>query len=236
MKPSWNTKHIAMLLAALLLGILVSVQWPTTAAQSIRSSNPAAQTIHELELEQDELKRTIADLRARLDQQQQKAAGQTSILSQVRQELTLQKMRAGLLDVHGPGVRVVLNDGRYTTGSDTNGYIIHDYDIRDVINVLWMADAEAISVNGERIVNTTSIYCVGSTVMVNDTRLSPPYEIRAIGSTIQLQDHLRNPGYLVEIKDRVNRFGIELQIMPVETMTVPAYRGSFPQRYVQPGS
>ncbi|MBN1933742.1 MAG: DUF881 domain-containing protein [Anaerolineae bacterium] len=227
---------MVMLIAALLLGILVSVQWPTIAAQSISPLDPVSYTIHELELEQDELKRTIIDLRAQLNQQQQEAAGQTSVLLEVRQELTLQKMRAGLTDLRGPGIRVVLADGARSAGGDADGYIVHDYDIRDVVNVLWMAGAEAISVNGERIVNTTSIYCVGSTVMVNDTRLSPPYKIRAIGDSMRLQDHLRNPGYLVEIKERVKRFGIELDVIQVEMMTVPAYHGGLPQRYARPGS
>jgi len=236
MIASWNIKRMAMLFATLLLGILVSVQWPTGALQPIRSVDPVGNTIHELELEQDELKRTIAELRARLDRQQQENAGQTSVLLQVRQELALQKMRAGLTDVRGPGVRVILNDAPRSASANVDNVLIHDYDIRDVINVLWLAGAEAISVNEERLVNTSSIYCVGATVMINETRLSPPYQIRAIGNPLQLQDFLNNPGYLAQLKQRVERFGIGLEIMPVEMMTVPAYRGSLSPRYARPGS
>ena len=108
--------------------------------------------------------------------------------------------------------------------------------MRDVINVLWVSGVEAIAVNDERIVSNTSIYCVGATVMVNDTRLSPPYEISAIGDPARALEHLRNPGYLSDLKTRSRRLGLQVEFIRVDSMTLPAYRGSLPQRFVQPGS
>jgi uncharacterized protein YlxW (UPF0749 family) len=230
-------KQFSMLVAALLLGVLVSVQWPTIAAQYPSSPDQVSRTIQQLELEQQELKHTISHLRQKLDERQAEAAGSTLMLQEVRTELALQKMRAGLIAISGPGVQVILDDGAHTVrGADANGTLIHDYDLRDVINVLWMAGAEAISANGERVVSSTSIYCVGSTVMVNDTRLSPPYQINAIGDPVQLQDHLRNPGYLGDIKSRVERFEIKFEFIRVEAITIPAFRGSLPQRFARTGS
>lgn len=230
-------KQFSMLVAALLLGALVSVQWPTTAAQSSNSPDQVSRTIQQLELEQQEFKHTILMLRQKLDARQKEAAGSTLMLEEVRAELARQKMRAGLTAVRGPGIQVVLNDGAHPTrGIDTNGTLVHDYDLRDVINVLWMAGAEAISVNGERIVSSTAIYCVGSTVMVNDTRLSPPYQVNAIGDPIRLQDHLDNPGYLSDIKLRMERFDIKFEFFQIEVMTILAFRGSLPQRFTQPGN
>lgn len=220
-----------------MLGMLVSVQWPTTAVQPLDPSDQISHTIHQLEFEQQELKRTIGRLRAELNDRQQNTSASADVLREVRQELTRQKMYAGLIDVRGPGIRVVLDDGPSRSSSaDENGSLVHDYDLRDVINVLWMAGAEAIAVNDERVVNSTSVYCVGSTVMVNDTRLSPPYQISAIGDPVQLQDHLRNPGYLSEIRTRAERFGLSIELVLVESMTIPAYRGSSAQRFAQPGS
>ncbi|MBN1582470.1 MAG: DUF881 domain-containing protein, partial [Anaerolineae bacterium] len=236
-EPVNRLKQLSMLVAALVLGVLVSVQWPTIAAQSSNSPDQVGRTIQQLELEQQELKHTIANLRQKLDARQKDAAGSTLMLQEVRGELALQKMRAGLTDVRGPGVQVVLDDGpRTTRGGDANGTLIHDYDLRDVVNVLWMAGAEAISANDERIVSSTSIYCVGSTVMVNDTRLSPPYEINAIGDPVQLQDHLRNPGYLSDIKSKKERFDIKFEFIDIDTMTIPAFRGSLPHRFIQSGN
>ena len=67
-------------------------------------------------------------------------------------------------------------------GDDAANYLIHDFELRDVASLLWLAGAEAVAINDERLVASTSIYCVGSTIIVNNTRLSPPYEIRALGN------------------------------------------------------
>jgi uncharacterized protein YlxW (UPF0749 family) len=226
-----------MLVAALVLGVLVSVQWPTIAAQLPNSPDQVSRTIQQLELEQQAFKHAISNLRNELNARQKDAAGNTLMLQEVRSELALQKMRAGLTDVRGPGVLIVLDDGPHSPrGGEANGTLIHDYDLRDVVSVLWLAGAEAISINNERVVNSTSIYCVGSTVMVNDTRLSPPYEINAIGDPMHLQDHLRNPGYLGEIKSKTERFGIKFEFIRIDTMIIPAFRGSLPHRFTRPDS
>ena len=89
--------------------------------------------------------------------------------------------------------------------------------------------------NDERIVATTSIYCVGSTVMVNDTRLSPPYLIQAVGNSIAQEDVLRNPAYLREIKRRAEFYGVEFKVNKIGMLTLPAYKGGFPTHYAQLG-
>jgi len=138
--------------------------------------------------------------------------------------------------VQGPGVQIVLDDGiQRAMPSGPGDYLIHEHDIRDVVNLLWMAGAEAIAINQERVVATTSIYCVGSTVMVNDTRLSPPYVIQAIGPPDTQSEVLRNPSYLRDLKDRAARYGVQFKIVKVGNLQLPAYTGGFAIRYAQPG-
>jgi uncharacterized protein YlxW (UPF0749 family) len=103
--------------------------------------------------------------------------------------------------------------------------------LRDVINVLWLAGAEAVSINDERVVGNTSVYCVGSTVMVNTTRLSPPYVIRALGEPATLAETLRNPAYLTLLRQKVERYGIKLQVAQASKLTLPAYTGGFSVRH-----
>jgi uncharacterized protein YlxW (UPF0749 family) len=236
MKLMRNAKRISVLLAALVLGILVTMQWSGGVSQPASAPDHIDRTIRQLELEQEELKRTVGRLRERLDVRQQELGASTETLEGLRTELVRHKTRAGLIDVRGPGLEVVLDDSQRPPGGNANDYLIHDFDLRDVINLLWMAGAEAAAVNGERIVNGSSVYCVGSTVMVNDTRLSPPYAISAIGDPIHLQDYLQNPGYLAELKTRSSRLGLRFEITRVDSMTIPAYRGSFPLKFAQPGS
>jgi uncharacterized protein YlxW (UPF0749 family) len=211
------------------------MQWPAAGTRSAASPDQVSRTMRQLELEQEELKRTVGRLREKLDARQQNAPASSEMLEDLRVELTEQKMRAGLIDVRGPGVRIVLDDSRLNPGGSADDLLIHDYDLRDVVTVLWLAGAEAIGINGERIVSGTSIYCVGSTVMVNDTRLSPPYQISAIGDAVQMQDHLRNPAYLSDLKARSSRHGLRIESVRVDAVTIPAYRGSLPLRYAQLG-
>ena len=231
-----KVKTVSMLLAALALGFLVSLRWSADPNRAASSLDQVSHTIRRLELEQEDLKQAVGRLRQRLNNRQQETAASPARLEDLRNELVLQKVRAGLVDVRGPGIRVTLNDSERSFAGSEDQLLIHDYDLRDVISVLWLAGAEAISVNGERVVGTTSIYCVGSTIMVNDTRLSPPYEVSAIGDSVRLQDHFWNPGYLTELKARAERYGLQFEPIRAEGLTIPAYRGSLPQRFAQPGS
>jgi uncharacterized protein YlxW (UPF0749 family) len=187
-------------------------------------------TIQQLEAEQSALKAHIARQRADLSDFQSQAAADTDRLQRLNDELDAQHAAAGLTAVRGPGVAVTLDDStvrNVSAVSDANVYLVHDFEVRDVINALWQAGAEAIAVNDERVVGNTSVYCVGSTVMVNTTRMSPPYVIRAIGEPGVLADTLRNPSYLASLRQKVERYGIKFQVTPVSRMTLPAYAGSF---------
>ena len=60
-------------------------------------------------------------------------------------------------------------------------FIIHDYDIRTILNELKTAGAQAIAINGERVVPMSEQICVGPTIIINDNRYPVPYIIEAIG-------------------------------------------------------
>ncbi len=239
-----NFLHYApIMVVALAFGALCGLQWnsqaiPRPLPHGYESGHDSrvSLAIQHLEAEQEELKETIGRLRKQLDEYQQRAAVNREMLEEISRELARQKMLAGLLAVKGPGVQVILDDGQATpAAADPNVYLIHDYDLRDVVNLLWMAGSEAIAINDERVVATTSIYCVGSTIMVNDTRLSPPYLIRAIGDPSVQEALLYNPAYLREIKRKAELYGLRFEITEAKEMTLPAYKGSFPIRYARLG-
>ena len=177
-------------------------------------------------------------MRERLDAYQRGLAADMEMLKGISAELERQKMMAGLLAVEGTGVQVTLDDSSIQAvpaTADPNAYLIHEYDLRDVVNLLWLAGSEAIAVNAERIVATSSIYCVGSTIMVNDTRLSPPYVIHAVGNSITQEDVLRNPAHLQEIKRRADLYGVQFKVDRRKLLSLPAYKGGFPIYYARLG-
>jgi uncharacterized protein YlxW (UPF0749 family) len=224
-----------MLIAALAVGMLISFQWPAALEVEAGESDQLVQAIRMLELEQAELKAQVSYLRSALTARQEEPAGSRGLLEGLQAELALQRARAGLIAVRGPGVRVTLTDSTRSWAGRTDDLLIHDFDLRDVISLLWLAGAEAISVNGERVAHSTSVYCVGSTILVNDTRLAPPYVIVAIGDPERLEATLRNPGYLRDLKERVERVGVGLSLAQSVSVTTPAYKGSVVQRFAQPG-
>ena len=233
-------RYIPILIIALIFGALLGLQWKSPPARpstvpSIEHESGAL-TIKYLETEQEELKGNIGRMREALDEYRRELAANTEMLKEINTKLERQKMMAGLLTVEGPGVQVVLDDSSVQSATaDSNGHLIHEYDLRDVVNLLWLAGSEAIAVNGERIVATSSIYCVGSTVMVNDTRLSPPYLIQAVGNPVVQEDVLSNPAYLREIKRRAEAYDVQFEVNRVRMLTIPAYKGGFPIHYARLG-
>jgi uncharacterized protein YlxW (UPF0749 family) len=239
----WNLfgRNVSVLLVGLTLGLLLSLGWQraseTSAGAADQQSSKIQLSIQRLEAEQEALKTTLADLRQELTTRQQVAATNTDRLQILKDELDRQQLLAGLTPVAGPGVQVILDDStaQVPHGADPNTYLIHEYDLRDIVALLWTAGSEAIAINDERLVSQSSVYCVGSTVMVNNTRLSPPYVIRAIGNSRVQQDYLRNPSYLKPLKEKQRLYGLRFEVQAAIQLEVPAYTGSFLMQHARPG-
>ena len=206
----------------MLLGFMLAVQFRTT--QDLKS-NVSYQRIEEIsarllqtEKERDKLKEELNRIK---EGEEQGAEGS---------ELAL---RAGLSPVEGPGVIVRLDDSTASSkaGENPNLYLIHDDDLLRVINELRAAGAEAISVNGQRLIGTSEIRCAGPTLSVNNVRSAAPYEIHAIGEKATLENALSMRGGVAET---LKVWGIQLEITVSDAVYVPAYKGSFKHEYARP--
>ena len=140
------------------------------------------------------------------------------------------KMQAGLLPLEGQGVIVTMDDStrKIRAEENPNLYVIHDDDILRVINELWAAGAEAISINGQRLVATSEIRCAGPTLSVNNVRSAPPYEISAIGDKKSLENSIKMRG---GVEETLKVWGIRLEIESSDEIYIPAYSGSFRHVY-----
>lgn len=161
---------------------------------------------------------------------------QTQLLTQSLQEA---KMLAGLLEVEGPGIELILQDSKRKPPGDSPEllpelYTIHDYDLLRVVNELRQAGAEAISINGQRIVATTAIRCTGPVVFVNDVKMSSPFTILAIGDPKTLAGALEMPGgALADLKSVDPKM---VQMRQLDKVRIPAYGGVTQFRYARPVS
>jgi beta-lactamase regulating signal transducer with metallopeptidase domain len=142
---------------------------------------------------------------------------------------------AGLIQVQGPGIVVILNDSKKTIPAIhglTPPNLIHDIDIDQVVNELKAAGAEALAVNNQRLVVTSSVTDIHNTVYINGIRLTAPYVIRAIGNSTKLQNALNLRGGEA---DQLRIFDpTMIRIEREAHLTLPAYQGAVQDKYARP--
>lgn len=234
-------QKLALMLAGLLLGLALVVRWQDVGAPPAEAKGArerAVQAVDQLEREQEQLKAQVAALRDELASAQRQAAQDTELLTRLSTDLERERITAGLVALRGPGVVVQLDDSAKAppaTGGSADDYIIHEFDLRDVANLLWAGGAEAVAINSERVVSTTSIYCVGTTIMVNETRLSPPYDIKAIGDRASLQALLEDPANLALLRQRAKAYGVQFKVSWANQVDIPAFSGTFSLRHAHAG-
>lgn len=113
---------------------------------------------------------------------------------QEKQEILKLSTFTGTHKKMGPGIIIKLTDSDKIVGlkDDPNIGLIHNADLLELINDLWAAKAEAISLNEQRIISKTGIRCIGSTILVNEVRIAPPFVIKAVGSPEDLEKSVKN--------------------------------------------
>ena len=140
------------------------------------------------------------------------------------QQLKEAKMNAGLIEVAGPGLRITLDDSKRSAvgGEDQMLFVIHEQYIREIFNALWNGGAEALAVNGQRVMTNTEVYCSGSYIQINGTRQMPPYVIDAIGDTSYLLGALNFYGLWSKLGELQQKEGITRKLDVLSKVVIPA--------------
>lgn len=176
----------------------------------------------------DKLEGTVDDLRDDVSARQRAAlktsggSGQADLVS----------MLSGATAVHGPGVKLVVDDAKEaSTGggdnpretadfSDTGR--VRDRDMQRVVNGLWAAGAEAVSINGQRLTALSAIRAAGDAILVDNRPLVPPYTVLAVGDGKRLSTRFQNGAdglYLHALEDN---YGIRATIAVESDLRLPA--------------
>ncbi len=139
---------------------------------------------------------------------------------------------SGAVAVHGPGVKLVVDDAKSAeTGggggpresadfSDTGR--VRDRDMQRVVNGLWQSGAEAVSINGQRLTALSAIRAAGDAILVDNKPLVPPYTVLAVGDGQRLSTRFQNSSdglYLHALKEN---FGIRNSISAQDDVRIPA--------------
>lgn len=183
------------------------------------------------------MEENILALRGQLDQLQRAQVDGSDELSVLQAELIELKNLAGLTEITGPGVTVVLDDNR--SGAEAarllpdynpENFIIHDKDIRWLVNDAKRGGAEAIAINGHRLVNISEIRCVGPVIFINSTRMAPPYVVKIIGDPDTLEQLISTGDAFPILKWE----DFPVKLTKEASITIPAYKGSLPLNYIKP--
>ena len=172
----------------------------------------------EIQLAQKELE----DLRKNSSTNNEEAKRLETELSELNKSL-------GYTDVKGQGIVITLKDAASTEFNTVNN-IIHDLDLVEVVNELFNAGAEAVSINDQRIISVSSINCTGNVVKINNQKISVPFVITAVGNSNELKQTMTRPNGCL---DFLQRFSIGVKVEEKNDVTVPKYTGTRQYKYLQ---
>ena len=239
-RPMQNRGELAVMAVCVVVGFLLAaqlrgVQLAGAADATNASRLETLQSLYnDVVEERDGLTEQVGQLQSELELYRQQAASGDEGSEALKTELEQMEITAGLTDVEGPGVTVILSDSTQTnvTGNEAD-YLIHDNDILSVINELRSAGAEAISLNGERILATSEVRCTGAVVTVNGRRYAAPYVIFAIGDPDTLYSALTMRNGVVDI---LSQWGITVRVTASDQLLIPAYSGTVDYQYAKPAA
>ena len=230
MKKTWIAAILGIM--CFILTLAISVQYRT-----VKNANKVTGTSVNSELKTEVLKgkekyeQTYSELEKaedRLEKSREIATTNNNTSSDLQKRLKTLNSLIGTIDVKGNGIIITVADNKNVTSEsisaldNISNYLIHDKDLLVLVNELKNAGAEAISINGERIINTTSITCDGNVVLINGNKVSSPFEIKAIGSQESILGGIQRPGGKLE---ELYKYGLVTSVEKKNNITIYKYNG-----------
>lgn len=232
-----TAKKIMMFVICFTLALAITLQVRTMAlAGSTVTSSFASDELKDKLLEwQEKYSRITTKLEesaTTLEEEREKSTTNDESSNEKTEELKKYNTLLGLTNVSGEGIIITCKDGQVASQLATDNvtqYLIHDADLREIVNELSNAGAEAISINDQRIVSTTSITCAGNIISINGEKVSSPFVIKAIGNQESLYGALSRPGgYLSLMKEDVS-----VDIKKLSSISIKKYSGALTQKYIE---
>lgn len=190
----------------------------------------------------NKLNKDISNLNSKYKEQSKKLNkylnnedNRSQVVNQMNQEIQTNEIILGNVDVQGPGVVIDIKDySNYFSGNveneiDIMAGLIHDEDILNLINELKYSGAEVISINGQRITDTSDIFCWGAFIELDGIKIPSPFNIKAIGNNDTMYSVLTSDmGYLTYLKIR----GIDVNIAKSNKIKISAKGGKIEYKYM----
>ncbi len=235
---SWpSTLAVAAVLTA--AGVLFATSAGTAQGTDLRSQGTdLSGLVRQESTGLDDRNQVVADLRAEIDVLSSTVGDQTTEVLQARaDELS---GPAHLQAVRGSGLTVTLDDAPVDRplpqGFGPNDAVVHQQDVQAVVNSLWASGAEAMMLMDQRVISTSAVRCVGTTLHLQGRVYSPPYVIRAIGDPETLQKGLDDAAEVALYRSFVQAVGLVYEVQADDDLRMPGYEGSIELLHARPPS
>jgi uncharacterized protein YlxW (UPF0749 family) len=228
---------ISLLVVGLVIGLLLTWQFFSKAPISSSFLTDELQAKEDLFKdfldEQAYLQSRIVFLREEMEETEKSLESQLEFSS--INFLDNLKKDVGLTEINGKGIEILLDDSPFALRSGvevSDTELVQAADIRDIVNILNAANAEAISVNNQRVIATSPISSVGTTILINNAHTAPPFTINAVGDVDLMLQRLQNDSLLSSLYERVSKYDLVLQFSVKEWIVVPIYNGDLNADYL----
>lgn len=189
----------------------------------------------------EDLEERVAELTTEVTTLSESVGDRT--VNRYRRQIETLRDPAGMVEQEGPGLTITLDDSPSDlvdvageVGVPLSSYVVHQQDIQAVVNALWAGGAEAVTVQGKRLVSTTGIKCIGNSVTLQGQPYSPPYVISAVGDQEELYDAVQEDEnletYREQSEDPLIAIGWDLEWD--DEVIAPAYDGLLDLSYAEP--
>ncbi|MGW0122512.1 DUF881 domain-containing protein [Streptomyces sp. NPDC003327] len=215
-------------------GLVLAAAVVTVGAAEARISAPVVakerqELIDRIEAESstaDDLAQDVERIRAEVADRQRKALEEYG-----GDQAELVGLLSGATPVHGPGVKLVIDDAKGTDSGgggprESSGFSdtgrVRDRDMQRVINGLWESGAEAVAINGQRLTALSAIRAAGDAILVDNKPLVPPYTVLAVGDGQRLSTTFQDSADGQYLHVLVENFGIRSSISTESDVSLPA--------------
>lgn len=226
-------KYIAIVLGIVCFILVISIFTQIKTVESMKKTvntgssrnSDLIDEVFRLQEKNNKLYEQLEDSEDRLEKIRTQAASGSEEDTESEAELKENNLLLGLSEMNGEGIIITLDDNRNIQGDELNvsQYLVHEEDLLQVVNELFNAGAEAISINGHRVVNSTAILCDGNIIRVNGKVITVPITIKAISSKAIYNTLIRPRGYLQLMADE----GVDVKIERSDKITIPKYDGVY---------
>lgn len=232
--------RVATPVVVLLSGVLFAVSAEQSDGLDLRGGRltDLASVVRAERDEAGELTEQVATLNAEVEALSTQLGDRS--VGRVQEKISTLVDPAGLTEKVGPGVQVTLDDAseeaRLAYEGNPNDLVVHQQDIQAVANAMWNAGAEAVTIQGQRLISTTGIKCEGNQVTLHGLPYSPPYVIVGIGDPARLEAELTTDPILATYRDytQIAGGGVSWDMVELESAVAPAYTGLLDLTYATP--